>query len=1069
MAENEKTDLFQFVALRAPQNVAGKKLRHGYFSDDQFVFTKFGEESNENGEVEEIGKFFRKPRNIFSIDSASLVGRTVYKYVFCSQGTNNTPDQISNQIALELMGYFPFRSPRCVVNPGEEGGSVSPDTLVDDLDANSYYWDGLHYFIIPEKLETIMSEEWSFQQIIDARKVLTNAQKAYDREAVFSKLIKIFGKVFEKEDLLKVVYTADGTVGAGYADPPFGPLRRQLFERLYRLYIARRLTTVNLEDTISGLQTMHAIEYIAIDHLLHRIYKGTSVADAVSDDLLKFIKDIHPELAAIKLKANPAKPFYFIKNEQDLSFFLSATPIIPPIVAELGYYGKGKFNTIKPFLGDLKVVKQWLLGYKAGEISHIHNIMAGEEKVRDHRHLEKTEDRFSFSSENTQSVQSENQTTDRFELKREADRVIKTDINLGANTNFTYNGSTVTATVGANFSFANSVQDTQKVSSNFAQDVLKKAVTNIQSRTTEERSITKLFETEEKNNHKFTNTAKDANHISGIYRWLDKKYQAQVYNFGKRWMFEFIIPEPAAFFVMSKLKAVEFDMELPIRPDKPILEKIVLPEVTDMGATSGKSVLRADLIDKSNFNLLKLEYDLDDTYPRESFWFPFTDKQKGDNNLFVDVYTKGGDQKWTNSRFRSIVPEGYDVDQINFVGMVWYFGIGEAGIPNGEHWESNKLLFKLNGNQIKEDTFDKTGPNITERREFKEIVPVNPPISCQNNEAILDLNFQDLREFTLSCSLHLKINGDFLLNFQSKVFNKIKLIEQAKVDKLNQEIELTYKAALSEYHNRLDELKAKTVNDLLQGRSEAFNAQLIKEELKRHCISMIAKEFDINRLDDVLSRQDAMPMEPVGDPNSTDPTQHATTIEYLRFRAGEEKVGQAPNETLQPYARFETKTQNVQFPRIDIDKAKEKGRYVQFLEQAFEWHHIAYMFYPYFWAHESKWVKMMNRLDYVDNNLTEFLKAGSARVLIAVTPGYYNAVMHFLATRQPWDGGPAPVLGDPLYLPLYEEIHNQQDNLRGATPEGEPWPFELPTSLVYLQDSSSPIPEDLKEKPPKTN
>ncbi len=59
MAVNEKTDLFQFVALRAPQNVEGEKLRHEYFSDDQFVFTKFGEESNENGEVQEIGKFFR--------------------------------------------------------------------------------------------------------------------------------------------------------------------------------------------------------------------------------------------------------------------------------------------------------------------------------------------------------------------------------------------------------------------------------------------------------------------------------------------------------------------------------------------------------------------------------------------------------------------------------------------------------------------------------------------------------------------------------------------------------------------------------------------------------------------------------------------------------------------------------------------------------------------------------------------------------------------------------------------------------------------------------------------------
>ena len=107
----------------------------------------------------------------------------------------------------------------------------------------------------------------------------------------------------------------------------------------------------------------------------------------------------------------------------------------------------------------------------------------------------------------------------------------------------------------------------------------------------------------------------------------------------------------------------------------------------------------------------------------------------------------------------------------------------------------------------------------------------------------------------------------------------------------------------------------------------------------------------------------------------------------------------------------------------------------------------------------------MNHLDYTDKNMSDFLQAGSVRVLLAVQPSYCHAVLHFLATREPWCGGNVPVIGDRLYLPLFEEIHKQQDDLAGATAEGEPWEFTVPTSLIYLQDSASQLPADLVYKP----
>ncbi|MBI4047004.1 MAG: hypothetical protein HY371_09305, partial [Devosia nanyangense] len=115
-------------------------------------------------------------------------------------------------------------------------------------------------------------------------------------------------------------------------------------------------------------------------------------------------------------------------------------------------------------------------------------------------------------------------------------------------------------------------------------------------------------------------------------------------------------------------------------------------------------------------------------------------------------------------------------------------------------------------------------------------------------------------------------------------------------------------------------------------------------------------------------------------------------------------------------------------------------------------------FYPYFWARMPMWLQLMNRDDPADPLFTEFLQAGSARVLLAVKPGYENAVLHFLATREPWLGGASPVIGDPLYLPLYEEVRDRQDDLAGAEPVGDSWEFTLPTSLVYLQSTAYPLP-----------
>jgi hypothetical protein len=237
-------------------------------------------------------------------------------------------------------------------------------------------------------------------------------------------------------------------------------------------------------------------------------------------------------------------------------------------------------------------------------------------------------------------------------------------------------------------------------------------------------------------------------------------------------------------------------------------------------------------------------------------------------------------------------------------------------------------------------------------------------------------------------------------------------------------------------------LRATAVADVLQGQSEQQNREIILRELKRHCLAMLAREFDAEPAGDLLTEWDVL-----GNRSVLSGTH--------RFRVHEQPNADAPTSAT---AGFEFEEHDVNFPLPRVDAARDKGRYVQFLEQAFEWQQLAYVCYPYFWAPTPRWIELMNRSDRSDPFYSEFLQSGYARVMIAVTPAYEDAVLHFLATREPWQGGPAPVIGDPLYLPIYEELRRAQDDLQNATAEGSHWDFTLPTSLAYLQNATTPLP-----------
>ncbi len=242
------------------------------------------------------------------------------------------------------------------------------------------------------------------------------------------------------------------------------------------------------------------------------------------------------------------------------------------------YSGLFKAAAVKPALsgarpigiGDLLVVRQKLLRYEAGEVAHIENVMQSEHKERKHRRLNRQEEILYVETENQKESERDLQSTERFEMQKETSKTIETDVKFEAGVKVNYYGP-VNVEAHADFAYQNAQSESNKNSSKFAKDVTERSVSKILERTKQERTKKTFEEIEEINTHGFDNQGGDE-HITGIYRWVDKVYEAQVFNYGRRLMYEFIVPEPGVFYLHAQVYKQNSKLAtLKLPPDKPSL------------------------------------------------------------------------------------------------------------------------------------------------------------------------------------------------------------------------------------------------------------------------------------------------------------------------------------------------------------------------------------------------------------------------------------------------------------------------------------------------------------------
>ena len=199
-------------------------------------------------------------------------------------------------------------------------------------------------------------------------------------------------------------------------------------------------------------------------------------------------------------------------------------------------------------IGDLMIVEQHLLRYELGEVAYIENVMATEFRERVHRHLNEIETLFVEEEEREASMEQDLQSAERFELQTAAEQELsqRSQLDSSVQVSASY-GPTVEVEASLSYSLENAKQQSSRRASTFARDVVERSVKKTQERFKERREERRRSQTEHTNTHRFDNTGPEAEHVTGVYRYVDKVYQMKLVNRGVRFFYEFILPEPAAY------------------------------------------------------------------------------------------------------------------------------------------------------------------------------------------------------------------------------------------------------------------------------------------------------------------------------------------------------------------------------------------------------------------------------------------------------------------------------------------------------------------------------------------
>jgi hypothetical protein len=585
-------------------------------------------------------------------------------------------------------------------------------------------------------------------------------------------------------------------------------------------------------------------------------------------------------------------------------------------------------------------------------------------------------------------------------MSREVSREQELQIHAEANVNVSgsYGGMIkfgADASVGVNAS----ISESSRQASRIARDVVSRAASRVESRVREDRVRRSLTRSVDRTKHSILN--EDAEHVRGVYRWVDRYDRYQVFRYPDRLHLEFEIPEPGQYL---RHRLTQPRPSPPGGVTEPPAFNVTPADVTRLQAPALALRYRA--------GGLPPPPDEDISVSAATSLMPVNDEK-------VDPKTENWTTLHLAKEVNVAIPEGYAATRVTFAA---------TAMPRRAAWHVERAADNptgqgdavLNGESVLDGFHQITFTAVAggDRNVSRKGGSRNPQFTVQLSNALGPRESAGARSATQFGSALLATDSQ-ILQFDEPVPDKVTFAVSligASSGAVSAEVKCILRPeAEAEWQNTVYDLlldawrawdrewrlqQAQTLGPQLSAvdaSSPARNLQVIAEELRRQVISWLLDDEDF---------------------------------------AGIDAMG----------------TLSGGWRRFSLDAARVTAPVIQFLEQALEWGNLSYVPYPYYWARGSEWDDL-TAIEGADPTFVNFLRAGSARVVVPARPGFELAVLHWLLYQEPFLGDPLPLPDDDLYVSIATEIRD----LTRAPDDGEPgdcWEARLPTTLMWLDDEA---------------
>lgn len=483
---------------------------------------------------------------------------------------------------------------------------------------------------------------------------------------------------------------------------------------------------------------------------------------------------------------------------------VSASPVSE---SDVVHYGIQKIG-----VADYRKVEQELCCYIPGEVSHIENILAREYKEKHTRQLTRSEEILESTTELEVENLSDTTSTLRNEMSSEVSEVIQRDRsqNIGFDTGVSGSYATVTFNAGlsGDFSFSQSATNSDSVSKSYAEDITRRALERVVQKNTVKRTSKILREFEENNKHGYDNRSGER-HVTGVFRWIDKVYKNRLVNYGKRLIYEFMVPEPSKFYKIARVIEAQNDdpgtgsgtgtgTDTPVKPKSPA-------ELFQVNSAAD--------IDRGNYQQICAHYGVSAPVPQDEYMNlgggPFSENWGETTSARNNSYT-----------FQNPVPQDYIGIELSGEvqyrfryrsGISWKLNISPGGV---NHDSAATQWFPAS----RTESFSEGGLSITGA----------PTINVKSTK---------VWDYTLSkLNVKCKLKNTVWLQWQQSVYDDVMAAYNALLD--------DYNDAVAAQNQQGNEPGTAPEEDEVLVSNPLYNKQHIITELKRLCIEMMLEPFD---------------------------------------------------------------------------------------------------------------------------------------------------------------------------------------------------------------------------------